>query len=258
MAKVIYFSCLLLAGFYLQGCKSVSGLKTNDNSTEWNSFVALQPEINSIEWKRAQLVAEMGGNTQKSSANIQIIRDSAIHISVQPFPGLEMMKVQFSKTGLLVFNKMNNQRYEASYQELSEMAGLPLDLNTWQAIFLHRPAVLLQPPTKISRHANKENSEFMIINETGNQTLFVDKNNNYLGFTWKDIRNEESLHLSYNDFRNLDSLFFPFKLILDVQNKNLMLKFEVNLNKMTYNVTPELRYEDKNKYVPVPVSSIIK
>lgn len=260
MAKIIYIGWLVLASFFIQGCKTVKGLKTENISVspEWTKFVSKQPAIQSMEMKRAQLVATYGGNTQKSSANIFIIKDSAIHISVQPFPGMEMFKVEFSKDTITVFNKMNSQRYEAAYRELSELIGVPVNLQTWQSLLSHYPISLIQPAAPISKIHNKDITDFKIKNDNWEQLISVDKTDNYLGFKIKNIHEKKSLQMDYTDFRKSEEIFFPFKFLLDVQNKNLMLKFEVNLSRMTYNKKPELRFEDKNKYMLVPISTLIK
>lgn len=260
MAKIIYIGWLVLASFFIQGCKTVAGLKMGNDSVsqDWNKFVTGQPDIQSLEMKRAQLVATFGGNTQKSSANIFIIKDSAIHISVQPFPGMEMFKVEFSKDTIIVFNKMNSQRYEAAYRELSDLIGVPVNLQTWQSLLSHYPISLIQPAASISKIHNKDITDFKIKNDNWEQLISVDKTDNYLGFKIKNIHEKKSLQMDYTDFRKSEEIFFPFIFLLDVQNKNLMLKFEVNLSRMTYNKKPELRFEDKNKYMLVPISTLIK
>lgn len=260
MAKIIYIGWCLFAALFIQGCKTTSGLKTGNLSIspDWNKFVSNQTDIHSLEIKKAQLVATFRGNTQKSSANINIIKDSATHISVQPFPGIELIKVEFSKESISVFNKMNSQRYEATYQEISDMVGIPVNLQTWQSFLAHYPISLIRPVVSISKYSNKEMTDFKLKNDNWEQIISVDNSNNYLGFKTKNTHKKMSFQMDYSDFRKADEIFFPFKYLLDVQNKNLMLKFEVNLSRLTYNKIPEFRFEDKNKYILVPISTIIK
>lgn len=260
MAKIIYISWLVLISFFIQGCKTVSGLKMENNSVsqDWSRFISRQPDILSLEMKRVQLVATFRGNTQKSGASIIIIKDSAIHISVQPFPGIELFKVEFSKDTIIIFNKMNSQRYEATYRELSELVGVPVNLLTWQSLLSHYPISLIQLTASNSKLLNEDITEFKFKNDNWEQLTSIDKTDKYLGFKLKNIHEKKSLQIDYTDFRKQEEIFFPFKFLLDVQNKNLMLKFEVNLSKISYNKKPELRFEDKNKYILVPISTLIK
>ncbi len=80
----------------------------------------------------------LGGNALSSKATIQIERDKAVQISVQPFLGIELFKVQFTSDTLLVLDR-TKKRYLLLPLEQLPVAISP---STIQSLLLGEPFLL--------------------------------------------------------------------------------------------------------------------
>ncbi len=83
-------------------------------------------------------VAVQGGQSFSSRATLTIVKDSLLQISVQPFLGIEMFRLQATADSVVVIDR-TQRRYLAE-----PLSALPagLSLTTLQDLFLGRPFVM--------------------------------------------------------------------------------------------------------------------
>ncbi|MBV5343348.1 DUF4292 domain-containing protein, partial [bacterium] len=79
---------------------------------------------------KMSVAVEVGGRKFNTSASCKIRTDSAIHISIQPFLGFEMFKVEINKDSLLVFDKVNKKLYPVPFAYFKTKFGLTVGLGT--------------------------------------------------------------------------------------------------------------------------------
>ncbi len=68
------------------------------------------------------------------SASCKFYKDSAMHISIQPFMGIEMFKAELNPDSIIVFDKMNRRYYVINYNYFTERFGVDIDFNSLQAL----------------------------------------------------------------------------------------------------------------------------
>lgn len=140
----IVLSCLLLVtllGFY--GCKSakVPGGKEKVNTKELKEFVAsMQEQEPAFRTFSARLSVDLqtGGKTMGSRVELKLVKDSALQLSVQPFLGIEVFRMELTPDSVKVMDRMNKRYVAEGYTALKE--EWPIDFNFYnlQALFVHQ------------------------------------------------------------------------------------------------------------------------
>lgn len=140
----IVVSCLLLVtllGFY--GCKSakVPGGKEKVNTKELKEFVAsMQEQEPAFRTFSARLSVglQTGDKTMGSRVELKLVKDSALQLSVQPFLGIEVFRMELTPDSVKVMDRMNKRYVAEGYTALKE--EWPIDFNFYnlQALFVHQ------------------------------------------------------------------------------------------------------------------------
>jgi len=132
-----FFSILLLAVLLLSGCKSKKIITETTVSTSKYQVVTLvqsaQPNYTTANVSKMNINLQAGEVNLSSPATCRIHRDSVIHLSIQPFMGIEVFRLELSKPYVRVIDKMNNTYYEMTYAEMAKLWGVALNFFDLQA-----------------------------------------------------------------------------------------------------------------------------
>lgn len=79
----------------------------------------------------ARATVTMSRQQLQASMQLQAVYDSMLIVSVQPLPGIEMVRIEATPEQVLIVDKMNKQFATMNYDELSVMAKRPV---TWQML----------------------------------------------------------------------------------------------------------------------------
>lgn len=140
----ILLACFLgvaLLGFY--GCKSakVSGDAAKVNTKELKEFVASmqrqEPSFQSFS-ARLNVDLQMGEKAIGSRVELKLVKDSALQLSVQPFLGIEVFRMELTPDSVKVMDRLNKRYMAERYAALKE--EWPIDFNFYnlQALFVHQ------------------------------------------------------------------------------------------------------------------------
>ena len=140
----IVVSCLLLVTLLgLYGCKSakVPGGKEKVNTKELKEFVAsMQEQEPAFRTFSARLSVDLqtGDKTMGSRVELKLVKDSALQLSVQPFLGIEVFRMELTPDSVKVMDRMNKRYVAEGYTALKE--EWPIDFNFYnlQALFVHQ------------------------------------------------------------------------------------------------------------------------
>jgi hypothetical protein len=79
---------------------------------------------------------EMNGSGHKATASLRMAEDSLIWLSITPGLGIEVMRVMFTTDSLKFVDKINKNYGHLSYDQLSQLTGVPINFKMVQAIML--------------------------------------------------------------------------------------------------------------------------
>ncbi|MCL2597834.1 MAG: DUF4292 domain-containing protein [Paludibacter sp.] len=258
--KNIYYVILLIISILsiaTTSCKpkqtlAVTPMQITTEDVNIQKVLQAQPHFITANAGKLNVNISLPNKELSSSATCKIYRDSVIQLSIQPFMGIEMAKIELTPEALYVFEKLNNKYYHLVYEQLTEYTGVPLSFYDFQALLSNQLFTL---------GAFKDENFDKIVTEKSSKALIFKYQTNDLvqstTFESNQIRKVEvsdkgqSFHFqtNYSDFAKNDDVIAPK--IIDIQfvNSKNTLKLKFKIEKIEFNkqmrviLTNPLRYK---------------
>lgn len=94
----------------------------------------------------AQADIRLGKEALSTKVNATIVRGQGMYWSIVPFPLIEAARVWFTSEGITAVDRIHGRYAEVSYQELSQLLGLPLSYTDVEYLFLAHPFTVDKNP----------------------------------------------------------------------------------------------------------------
>lgn len=230
----------------------VAPLQINSQDVNIQSVLQAQPHFVTANAGKMNMNISLSDKELSSSGTCKIYRDSVIQISIQPFMGIEMAKIELTPEALYVFEKLNNKYYHLVYEQLAEYTGVPLSFYDFQALLSNQLFTL--------GGVTDENFDKITTEKSGKALIFRYNINDIVQtttFEKNQIRsvevtdNKQSFHFqtTYSDFAKNDDVVAPK--IIDIQfvNSKNTLNLKFKIDKIEFNkqmrviLTNPLRYK---------------
>lgn len=264
--KLLFFMAPV---FVLAGCKTLQ--KVNIGTNENKSVAMLvekaqlaEPRFRTLEIKKMNVKVNLSNqNEYNSPANCKIITDSVIHISVQPFFGIEMFVARFTPDTFIFIDKTKNTCYQSDYAFLNTKYNLDLSFATIQAIFTNKLFVAgenrAQPAMFKNIQDKNASSGFEYENEkyTGRVLLNPDFRISEVEVSVKS--GPEKFHVSYTDFGETgQAASFPYAIGIKLSNN--LRESGISMNILKLITEEEITLPELNiyKYQKGNISTLLK
>lgn len=147
------FVFLLLAGIFIIGlhsCKSKKQLASAAplaNKVEVDLFTdVLNSQFHFRTFSsKLNLNLSSGTRSLSSRANLRIVKDKAIEISIRPLVGIEMVRLHVDPDSLVLLDRMNKRFVKESIEDVKEVYPVGFDYTTLQSLFTNQMFVSGQP-----------------------------------------------------------------------------------------------------------------
>ncbi|MDR1645165.1 MAG: DUF4292 domain-containing protein [Tannerellaceae bacterium] len=87
---------------------------------------------------RTRVELNLPGKELSSRVDIRMIKDSVFQLSVQPFAGIEVLRVEFGIDSVKVIDRMNRRYVLESYADLKEAVPVGFNFYNLQALFTNQ------------------------------------------------------------------------------------------------------------------------
>jgi len=212
----IVFACLLV------GCKSSTAI-TSSNAAIMKSneafFTAVLDRSFHFDTFSARLHLDFNGMQQEFSSRVQLkmIRDDRLQLSIQPFLGVEVVRVELSNDSIKIIDRMNKRFLAENYQRLKSEMAVDFNFQNLQALLTNQ---LFVPGE--NRIASNHFRRFRITNNS-NQAEFQFRDIHESSFTFTADGDEkllstkiefeqQMLSWQYSQFQAIDDQIFPMKM----------------------------------------------
>ncbi|MDX9749215.1 MAG: DUF4292 domain-containing protein [Paludibacter sp.] len=231
---------LATVGTLFSACKS--GRELGGGAAVAERAIAAQPEFNSLDIKRMTVnVTTDNGTSYTSPATCRIIRDSVVHLSVQPIFGIEMFMAQLTRDRFVVLDKMRKVAYTGTYEQLGERMGLVINFNSLQALLTNRLFVL----NTVDESLNRLKAE----THKGMKTLQHTRIPVRQQFILNDAFRIQETQISavvgnyhftarYDGFTNQDLLVFPYQQTMSLEAGKKRYSLGLTITRMIINMNP--------------------
>ncbi len=256
--KNILIICVLL-GMMVTACKSRQRLIDSTKHVENKENNQLFSDINTSTFdfntfsSRLNLNLTNGTRSISSKANIRMVKDSAIQISVQPLFGVEVIRFYIDPNYVIILDRMNKRYVAESLDSLKEQYPVGFDFYTMQSILTNAPFVSGKRKVEDSDYQKFKYSQTSDLNyylsskdpESNIEYSFTINGNDRITFTHLMLyEKQQSLQWAYYNFAVLGKSSFPHKMNATISSKSrkidAMFLFSDIVTNEPVQITPEV------------------
>ncbi len=225
--RVIYTcsTCLLIL-FMLFSCRTTRDISTSTEALALKAEKAFYAALleKSFQYQtfsaRVQFdIVMASGNAMSSRAQLKILRNDRLQISVQPVLGIEAFRAELTPDSIKIVDRLNRRVLLETFDKIQEVAQIDFDFYKLQALFTNQ----LFLPGEISLSENTFNrfrweptrSGYLLSTEerSGLQYSFTADSNEKLSATEiRDISTQLIINCMYDNFRSVDRQLFPMNI----------------------------------------------
>nr|WP_321523088.1 DUF4292 domain-containing protein [uncultured Macellibacteroides sp.] len=269
--KHYIFLIIISSLFIFSGCKSTRKLISGKNielKAKDAYLVSMQQNAFQFQTLSARMNVDLDipGKSLSSRVDMKMQKDSAFQLSVQPFLGIEVFRMEFSRDSVKIMDRMNKRYVTESYDGLK--GETPVDFNYYnlQALFTNRlflpgkQSISSDEFTQFFFTENDGLAEIRTKDETGlRYTFTADKEEKLVATLIADSSGDHSLQWDYNDFQITNSQPFPMYMkaliVSDGQQKGSLA---LHFSKVEPDVPVRMDFTIPSKYTRITYAQIIK
>ncbi|MBM6864762.1 DUF4292 domain-containing protein [Bacteroides caecigallinarum] len=214
---------------------------------------------------RAKIELNAGASPMSVNANLRIRRGEIIRISVAPFLGIEVARIDITPKHILAVDRMNKRYVEVGFSEISGMLNTELDFNIIQSLMLNE--IFLPGKDKLSL----SDADRFMLSPSGNQACLQVKGTRRIEYSFftsaADGRLEEtvaslkgapySLHCRYDDFIMLGSDVFPQSIDMYADGTGKKYSLNMKLSRIGTDSDWDAETELSSKYKKMSLQELL-
>ncbi len=214
---------------------------------------------------RAKIELNAGSSPMSVNANLRIRRGEIIRISVAPFLGIEVARIDITPKHILAVDRMNKRYVEVGFSEISGMLNTELDFNIIQSLMLNE--IFLPGKDRLSL----SDADRFMLSPSGNQACLQVKGTRRIDYSFftsaADGRLEEtvaslkgapySLHCRYDDFIMLGSDVFPQSIDMYADGTGKKYSLNMKLSRIGTDSDWDAETELSSKYKKMSLQELL-
>jgi hypothetical protein len=232
----------------------------------FNDIISNQFPYNTFS-ARLNMNLSMGSNSVSSRANIRIIRNNALQVSVQPLLGIEMFRLHIDTDSVVIIDRMNRRYVQESFASLQEIFPIGFDFYTLQSLFTN--ALFISGQSNIE----PRNYRHFTYSLTDDVQYFLSARDRRSGIEYSFTVNandrithvhlaqpqaETNLHWRYDNFAVIDSGVFPHRMNISLATASRAATADMTFSNIAVNETFQLTSTIPNGFTRTTVSEIIR
>ncbi|MDR2816723.1 MAG: DUF4292 domain-containing protein [Proteiniphilum sp.] len=268
----ILIICLLSAVAFT-ACKPKQKIVYSTSPVEEKTHHELFSDIITSEFSYRTFSAKLnmgvtsGTKSLSSKANIRIVKDEAIQISIQPLFGVEMFRLYINPDTVFLLDRMNKRYVLESIAALKELYPVGFDYYTMQSLFTN--ALFMSGKGKIDvsdylafgyDHASGQNYHITGQDaESGIDYSFTVNGDDRITFTHL-MQPEKKYYIQweYHNFAVLNNLTFPHKMNITLSSASRKIDAEMVFSDIVTDDSIQLALNVPLNYTKTSMAEILK
>jgi hypothetical protein len=211
-----------------------------------------EPKFASANVSKMTVAVEVGGRKFNTSASCKMRTDSVIHVSIQPFMGFEMFKVEINKDSMLVLDKVNKKLYQVPFAYFKIKFGLTVGFSDIQAMLSNRFFTVGSAEADLRNCKQSESVNNLNVityqNSEMNQQIMINSTDRIEKQELKAINSDYRMEVAYSQFALLETIVFPQIINLVTTNGKRTVKFDFKISKAVFDSELSFSKIDSSKY----------
>lgn len=270
--KYISIALRLLFLLSLAGCRSPRQAGTTGSDTirsEKELFALIREQTFQYRTLTARMNVDLDlpGKRMSSRVDLKMVRDSAFQLSVQPFLGIEVFRIEFSRDSVKVLDRMNKRYVAENYARLKGQTPIEFNYYNLQALFTNR---LFLPGEQTVSPGQYKRFDYTRQGTTGNlcvedlmnllYTFTVDGEGKLLSTRIDEPISRYVLQWDYADFRSAENeQSFPMKMDVHLhQTDETPARVSLYFSRVQNDVPVKMDFPIPSKYQRITWSQIIR
>jgi hypothetical protein len=207
-----------------------------------------------------------GMRSLSSKANLKIIRDKQLQMSIQPLFGVEMIRLYIDVDTLLLIDRMNKRYVKEALLDLKKYYPVGFDYHTIEALLTNRLFISGRDQIELKDFKKFDVSfspEYYLLKssdpDSGLEYSFMVNAGDNISFTQLlDDTKKFSMKWSYNDFARLQSKVFPYTMNVEASTANKKISTILSFSDIVLDQPIDLSTNIPRGYAPVALPDILK
>lgn len=230
-AIIVILACLLA------GCKSRIATTTSSAEimkTEEAFFASVLNHAFRFNTFSARFNLDFSGMQQEfsSKAQLKLIRDDRLQISIQPLFGIEMFRIEISNDSIKILDKMNKRYVADNYIHLKSAMDIDFNFQNLQALITNQLFVPGENHVSAQHYRQfritkgERSAEFQLKDRNDSYfTFLADGFERLLSTTIENRQQEQMLTWDYSQFQVISGRTFPMKMNVRLSSEGLTQGF---------------------------------
>lgn len=266
--KQIVCAFAVLTLFLLSGCKSKSVKSahfTKDGVERVEAVLSRQLQYEAFVGK-ADLTLSADGKRIGAKAEVRMIKDRFIQISVQPLLGIEVARLTISPDTLLLIDRMGKRYVCEELTSLQRVLPKEINFSALQGLLTNQIFDVAISSVRVKDVASlfkqTKQGDLLVINTKNGQRIdydFMLSKDSYLVQTNVLLKNGSSLlNCKYDDFRAVhEGNMFPFQTSLFLKIKDRAVSAGINYSQVNVNKRTDISISVPNKYKKLKMEDLL-
>lgn len=222
-----------------------------------------QPAFRTANASKMSIFVDFKERQLDVKASCKIVSDSAIHLSIQPFFGVELFKLEMTPTEMLVIDKANKRYYQSNYGIFKSRFGVIVNYDAIQSLISNRLFVSGKrgfSPDDFSWKTNDSiNNTLHVQAKTMYQEVAVDLALGRIAEVLLQTNdNSKYLKTSYSNFRDFDGFVFPEKINIDGVQGTSKALFHFTVEEVKFDVPIQMEPMSLSRYSRGDINALFR
>jgi hypothetical protein len=217
-------------------------------------------------WLSAKISADLTEGKKKTSFKIsyRAKKDSAIWASIYPTAGIEVARALITKDSVKFLNRWNSTYFAGDYSFINSAFGIDLDYNIIESALTGNPVGFYDAEdfksfidqdnyllTTTKRRKGKKPAIKADTTGVHNYRIWIEpKNFKISKMGVYDFQTKENLEIIYSNFTLVDSVPFPFKILLKLTGEK-PARINLQYSKVSHDEPQSMPFTIPEKYQPI-------
>ena len=270
---VRYFLFVLLVAVFFSACKARQRYIYTRTPVEDKENHELFRDILASEFPFQTFTAKLnmtlttGKRLLSSKANLRIVKDSALQLSIQPLFGVEMFRLHVDRDTVTLLDRMNKKYLRESIEELKEYYPVGFDYSTMQAMFTN--ALFLSGKERVAEAdynqfnytQSSEHNYYLTSKDltSGIDYAFTINGDDKITFAHLlQPGKNHSLQWGYSNFALFKEALFPHKMDVTMLSNSRKVDLELIYSDVLTDLPVELSNNIPNGYTKTSMQEILR